>query len=189
MQQYDLLVEKYWVTQSGYFRLETIVALGMGITYGNILFYHGIYKRRGDKKISIREYNERAVYDCFNNTFPADCGSPNLDIPPITIDDSTYLDKRAHYTPYLIPAAISFASENYVSNLTNPSDMPHVLVLNFDDPNPQHYINKDKPFHVKVKRGYCYRKCDGKTCYKKSDLIDPHVQMKTGNFINVMSFP
>ena len=42
MGQYELVVEKYWVTQSVYFRLATTVALGVGITYGKILFYHGI---------------------------------------------------------------------------------------------------------------------------------------------------
>ena len=32
MWQSDLALEKYWVTQSGYFRLATTVVLGMGIT-------------------------------------------------------------------------------------------------------------------------------------------------------------
>ena len=31
MQQSDLVLDKYWLTQSGYFRLATTVALGMGI--------------------------------------------------------------------------------------------------------------------------------------------------------------
>ena len=38
MRQSDLLLEKYWVTQSGYFILVTAVALVMGITDANILF-------------------------------------------------------------------------------------------------------------------------------------------------------
>ena len=42
MWHYDLATEKYWVKQSVYFRLVTTVALGMGITYGKIIFYHGI---------------------------------------------------------------------------------------------------------------------------------------------------
>ena len=37
MFQSDLVLEKYRVTHSGYFRLATTVALGMGITDGNIL--------------------------------------------------------------------------------------------------------------------------------------------------------
>ena len=38
MRQYDVSLEKYWVTQSGYFRLATTVALGMGITDGKRLY-------------------------------------------------------------------------------------------------------------------------------------------------------
>ena len=45
------------------FRLETTVTLGMGITDGNILFYHGISKGSLDKKFSMREYKNRTIYD------------------------------------------------------------------------------------------------------------------------------
>ena len=30
----DISLEKFWVTQSGYFRLATTAELSMGITYG-----------------------------------------------------------------------------------------------------------------------------------------------------------
>ena len=42
MPQSDLSLEKYWVTQSGYFRLATTMALGMGITDGKLLYCHGV---------------------------------------------------------------------------------------------------------------------------------------------------
>ena len=38
----DIDLDKYWVTQSGYFRLATTVGLGMGITDGKNLLFHGI---------------------------------------------------------------------------------------------------------------------------------------------------
>ena len=82
-----LALEKYWVTQSGYFRLATIVALGMGITDGKLLFCRGFSETRAGKNISMREYKNRAVYYCFSNTLPADCGIPDLNLPPIKIDD------------------------------------------------------------------------------------------------------
>ena len=63
MRKADLSLEKYWVTQSGYFRLATNVAMGMGITYGNLLFCHGISEGSVDKKISTIEYNNRTVCD------------------------------------------------------------------------------------------------------------------------------
>ena len=37
MWKYNLELDKYWVTHSGYFRLATAVALGMGINNGKIL--------------------------------------------------------------------------------------------------------------------------------------------------------
>ena len=57
MRQSDLSLEKYWVTQRGYFRLATTVALGMGITYGKLIYCHGVSEGNVDKKISTLEYN------------------------------------------------------------------------------------------------------------------------------------
>ena len=44
------------------FIIATTMALGMGITDGNLLFYHGILAGSLDKKIPMREYNNRTVY-------------------------------------------------------------------------------------------------------------------------------
>ena len=52
MQKSDLVLENYWETQSGYFRLANTVALGMGITYGKILYCHGVAEGNVDKKTS-----------------------------------------------------------------------------------------------------------------------------------------
>ena len=48
----DLALEKYWVTQSVYFRLETTMALGMGITNGKLLYCHGVSEVNVDREIS-----------------------------------------------------------------------------------------------------------------------------------------
>ena len=42
MQKYDLALDKYLVTQSGYFRLATTVALGICIADVKLLFCHGV---------------------------------------------------------------------------------------------------------------------------------------------------
>ena len=63
MRQSDLSLEKYWVTQSGHFRISTRVALGVGITYGELLYCHGVSEGNMDKKISTLEYKNRTVYD------------------------------------------------------------------------------------------------------------------------------
>ena len=62
MRQYDLALDKYWLTQSGYFRLTTTVALGMGIIDGRLLLCHGISEESVDRKILTVDYNNRKVY-------------------------------------------------------------------------------------------------------------------------------
>ena len=69
MRQSNLPLEKYRVTQGGYIRLATAVELGMGITNSNLLYCHGVVEVNEDRKFSTLEYNNRAVYDCFDNTF------------------------------------------------------------------------------------------------------------------------
>ena len=51
MWQYDIAIEKYWVNQNGYFRLETTVSLGLGILDGKISLYHGISEKSKEKTI------------------------------------------------------------------------------------------------------------------------------------------
>ena len=59
MRQSGLLLDKYWVTQSGYFRLATAVALGMGITYGELLYFHGIAEEM--RKIKFQHWSKITV--------------------------------------------------------------------------------------------------------------------------------
>ena len=60
---YDLALDKYWVIQGVYFILTNIVALGVCITDGKILFCHGVSYQSRVNKFSMREYNYRTVYD------------------------------------------------------------------------------------------------------------------------------
>ena len=55
MRQSDLALDKYWVTQSGYFRLATTVAFGMDIIDGNLLYCHGFAEVNMDRKFSTLE--------------------------------------------------------------------------------------------------------------------------------------
>ena len=112
MRQFDLALDKYWVTQSSYFRIKTTVALDMVIIDGKLLLYHGISEGSVDNQISTRNYKNRTVYDCSNNHFLDDCGIPDLNLPPIAIGGRPRLHKRSRYTPDLLPDAIYVASEN-----------------------------------------------------------------------------
>ena len=51
----DLYIDKYWVKHIGYFRLATTVALGMGITDGELLFCHGVSEVNVDNNILMRD--------------------------------------------------------------------------------------------------------------------------------------
>ena len=102
----------------------------MGIIDGKLLFCHEISDESIEKKISMREYNNRKVYDCLNNTFTSNICSLCLKLPPIYIDDRPRPHKRACYNPYLLPAAISVAPENSVGTLANPYGLPRLFILN-----------------------------------------------------------
>ena len=130
----------------------------MGIRDRKIMFCRGISETSVDKKIPTIYFNNRTVYYCFNNPFTSDFGSPDLHLPPITIDDIPRPYKRARYTPYLLPATISVASENYVSTLADPSDSPLLILITSNYPNPSHAMKKGGPYFVRVKIGYCYSK-------------------------------
>ena len=54
MRKYDIALDKYWVTQSGYLRLVTTVSLDMGITDGKLLLYHVTSEQRRNKKIRMK---------------------------------------------------------------------------------------------------------------------------------------
>ena len=66
---------------------------------------------------------------------------------------------------YLIPAAISVASENYVSTLTTPSDSPDLLPT--DDSNTLHVMKKGMPFKGRVLRGYCCSRSYFSLCFQE----------------------
>ena len=112
------------------------------------------------------EYNNRKVYECFNNPFTYDFGSPSLNLRYITIDDRPPPPhKKACYTTDLLPAAISVASENSVSPLSTYYDLPDLLPT--DDPNPLHVIKKDVHFLGMVYKDTVVRNMI-KICYKNT---------------------
>ena len=112
------------------------------------------WQSKREKKYSTRQYNNRTVYDCFNNTFPSYCAIPDLNLPPITIYDRPLMDKQARYIPDLLQSAISVASENSINTFTTPYDSPQLILLTSDDPNHHHAMKKYETYHVSMERGY-----------------------------------
>ena len=133
----------------------------MGRSYNVMVLQRKMFTRKSQHWI----YNNRMVYDCFNDPFPAVFGFLALNLPPITIDDRPHPHKRARYTPNLLPAAIYVATENYVSNLTTPSDLLDLIPSGH--PNTLYVMKKYVPLTFRVKRGYWCRKHGQIRCYKK----------------------
>ena len=121
MRKYYLALDKYWVTQSGYFRLATTVLLGTGITITKILLCNGISEQRRDKNNLMREYNVMLIYDRINTHFTVYFGGPALNIPLMNLEDSFRPKKRSCYTPDPLPAATYVIYRNYVSTLNSTS--------------------------------------------------------------------
>ena len=74
-----------------------------------------------------------------------------MHLAPITIYDRPPPHKRSQYAPDLLPSAISVASENYVSTLTNPYDSPDILPT--DGPKNLHVLKKGLPLKGRFHRG------------------------------------
>ena len=92
------------------------------------------------------EYNNRTVYDCFNNIFTFYGGNPDLNLPPMPIDDSPRAEQKSRYTSDPLPAAISVASGKSGSKLTTTSESPNVIFLYYNDDNTRHTIMIYNPF-------------------------------------------
>ena len=137
----------------------------MGITDGKLLFCHDISEQRKDRLISMIYYNDIKFYDCFNNPFPADFGIPDLNIPPVLFDESTWMNKIPLYNSDPLSAAISVTSVKSVSTFTTPSEYPKFILFNSYDPSTHHTIMSDNLSYGRVKRGYFSRIHDGIICF------------------------
>ena len=159
----------------------------MGITDGKLLYCHGVAERNEEKKISTLEYNNRTFYDCFNNPFTADCGSPAMYLPPINIDDRPPPHKRARYAPNLLPDTIYVASEN----LLVPWLPLLICQISF-----LLMVKTMSMFWRKVCLWTVVSTEDTSVGYmvefdatKRQGSIGPHAQTKTIHFITVRGFP
>ena len=66
----------------------------------------------------------------------------------------------------MIPDSISVASENSVFTLATLSDSPQLLVINSDDTNHSHSMNKYDIYCGRLKMGYWSKKRDDKMLQK-----------------------
>ena len=169
MCQSDIELDKYWVTHSGHFRLATTLVLGIFITDDKLLYCRIVEEGNMDRKFSTLEFKNSTVYYCFNNPFTDKFCTPALNLPPII----PCSHKRARYTPDLIPAAISIASEKYFSTLTTPSYSLDILSSN--NTNILHVMKKYVIFPGRIKSGCCCWKHDKNICYRNTKVLLLHM--------------
>ena len=93
------------------------------------------------------------VYERFDYPFIDEVGIPDLNLPPITIDGRHRPHKISHYTPDMLPYAISVDSENYFSTLITPSDSQDLPPSS--DRNPLHVMKNYATFLCRVKIVHC----------------------------------
>ena len=102
------------MTQCGWLRLCTTVAMGMTITNCWKLFCYGVKRYHYDKFISIREFSERLAVDCFSNPFTTGTWTPANNIPSLD-----YIDNKV-----TVPTCSRL---NYSSSSTHNSDISTIL--------------------------------------------------------------
>ena len=109
-----LALEKWWVTQCGWLRVCTIVAMGMTITNC------GVKRDHYEKLIGIRELSEKLAQNCFNNNFSSDIGTQANNIPPLDeVDDE---DTVSNFCSHQFSTSISpSAAVSTISDLTQSS--------------------------------------------------------------------
>ena len=139
MSQYYLEIDKYWVENSGYFRLTTKLELGMGITYGNLLFYNGVVEKSRDdvvfrivqwqdsvlliqKLLSSWLWYPRFEYNSHNHWW----------YPPTK---QKILQDLWYYISFHL-----CCFKNYVSTLTDPFESPRVILLTYNTLKTDHII-------------------------------------------------
>ena len=127
--QYDLELEKWWVTQCGWLQLSTTFSMGMTITNGWKLFRYGVKRDNYDKLIGIREFLERLAQYCFNNKFSTDRGNLSNNIPPldeVDAGDTVSTCRALQFSSFISPSAavssISYMTLNTVSTISIGSE-------------------------------------------------------------------
>ena len=118
--QYDLALDKWWITQCGWIRICKTVATGMIITIFWKLFRYEVKRYHFDKLIGIREFSERPDQYCFNNNFSSNIGTPENDIPPldeVNDEDTVSTFRSLQFSTSISPSA----AVRTISNLTHNS--------------------------------------------------------------------
>ena len=110
----------------------------------------------------MREYNNRTLFELFNNNFLNDCGIQNLSINPISSGYS--ITPPPPILQYLLSATSYHLCrlQKPISNLTSPCDPQTIRFPSSGILVTDHNMMKDGIIFKKQRRVYCARYQDGK---------------------------
>jgi hypothetical protein len=97
--QYELALEKQWVTQSGFFRLD-VTFLGMTVVDCWKAFKHSVEDAELNK-MTIIEYADRLAYDCIYNLEQEEVDNSFIPLG-LTVDASVDVDRPAEVSPLTV---------------------------------------------------------------------------------------
>jgi hypothetical protein len=103
--QYELALEKRWIVENGYFRVDTTL-LGMTVTDCWRAYKHAMPDKKKHKELPIKEFADRMAYDCIYNAY-SDTASLNGYLATAEDDDGVPL--------------IAGGRQSDVSNITEPT--------------------------------------------------------------------
>ena len=153
--QYELALEKRWITKDCYFRVNTTL-LGMTVTDCWRAYKQGMPAKKNKKTegdtITIKDFADRMAYDCIHNTY-SDVASFNGYIPAIIEDEEAALPRMVG------------GRQSDVSNVTEPTLRRPIADIALEHPfrdNPE--LERDKGDGTKPRP--IRRVCKAERCKK-----------------------
>jgi hypothetical protein len=137
--QYELALEKRWITHNGWMRIATTV-IGITVTDAWRAFKHAMPLKK-HKEITLKEFADRIAFDCIYNSYP-NTVSINGYLPSVEDD--------------VVPQTVRGPDDDTISTVTAPTSHTsvaddHVFIKNYE---LEHYTVKGEP-KARPKRRAC----------------------------------
>jgi hypothetical protein len=159
--QYNLRLEKHWVTEDGFFRLMTTI-IGITITDAWKGYNHHLHDNHRHKGMELMEFTRLLTKDILDNKYPTTPISQSaysiMDTPPPP-SDIVLIENNMNNTPKETAdwdTVTKISSLSFASNidLCTPCDI-HILTVNNDFTSHVKSIGDEKTVGKRRRRGKC----------------------------------
>jgi hypothetical protein len=170
--QFELALEKHWVTQDAWFRLNTTF-IGLTVTDAWKLFKYGVGEMT-QKEMPLVDFADRAAFDCIYNELNDRAGYSNIaedaHTPPVPLVSTAVVTSSFH------------AGEPAVSPLSNATSSSQTALTAISE----HLLIENPEFEAGLsqrrKRRTCrHAGCKQKTSMMCSNEVCRRVQTKSSN--------